>query len=336
MSLPLRGYREVSLRSDHSVVQLLLTGNVITLTAKLVDGTACWLARRIGPRGSVRTGDQTLKRSERRWIVKALWARTAIGTLLAVGVVAALAPTSARGTDTRRPNGFDTVVIDAGHGGDDEGARGADGLYEKVLVLDIAQRLAERLRESGLEVVMTRRDDTFVPLEARTSIANDARGDLYVSIHANASRDETVRGIETFFLALSASDDHAGNVARRENGAFRSYASPAKRSNDPLVAIIGDLITNEHMEESNEFARLAQAALAGDATVARGVKQAPFVVLEGVQMPAALVEIGFLTNRLDERSLRGSSERERIVSALVSAALEFGRRYDARRGVGQR
>ena len=90
------------------------------------------------------------------------------------------------------------------------------------------------------------------------------------------------------------------------------------------------------MEESNEFARLAQAALAGDAAVARGVKQAPFVVLEGVQMPAALVEIGFLTNRLDERSLRGSSERERIVGALVSAALEFGRRYDARRGVGRR
>jgi N-acetylmuramoyl-L-alanine amidase len=260
----------------------------------------------------------------------------AISTLLTLVVVAALAPVSALAADVSQRNSFDTIVIDAGHGGDDEGARGAAGLFEKVLVLDIAQHLAERLREHGLQVVMTRRDDTFVPLEERTSIANDARGDLYVSIHANASRDEAVRGIETFFLALSASDDHAGNVARRENGAFRRDASPAKRSADPLVAIIGDLMTNEHMEESNEFARLAQSALTGDAVVARGVKQAPFVVLEGVQMPAALVEIGFLTNRLDEGLLRGSSERERIVSALVSAALEFGRRYDARRGIGRR
>jgi len=271
-----------------------------------------------------------LKLGKRRWIA------TAIGALSANWVVALLAPAPLLAAEARRPNGFDTVVIDAGHGGDDEGARGASGLFEKALVLDIAQRLAERLHDRGFKVVLTRRDDRFVPLEERTSIANDARGDLFISIHANASRDEGVRGIETFFLALSASDDHAENVARRENDAFRSNASPAKRSADPLIAIIGDLITNEHMEESNEFARLAQLALAGDAAVARGVKQAPFVVLEGVQMPAALVEIGFLTNRLDEQTLRGNSERERIVSALTSAALEFGRRYDARRGVGRR
>ena len=302
---------------------------MITWVGDWVDGNT-GSARLVERRVTVRPGDQTLKLSKRRWIVTAVW------TLSATWLVASLAPTSVLAADVRRPNAFDRVVIDAGHGGDDEGARGAGGLLEKALVLDIAQRLAERLRGRGLEVVMTRRDDTFVPLEERTSIANDTRGDLFVSIHANASRDSTVRGIETFFLALSASDDHAGNVARRENDAFRSDASPAKRSVDPLVAIIGDLITNEHMEEANEFARLVQAALAGDAAVARGVKQAPFVVLEGVQMPAALVEVGFLTNRLDERTLRGSSERERIVSALVSATLEFGRRYDARRGVGRR
>jgi N-acetylmuramoyl-L-alanine amidase len=238
--------------------------------------------------------------------------------------------------DAPRPGGFDTVVIDAGHGGDDDGARGAAGLYEKVLVLDIAKRLAEKLRESGLAVVMTRSDDSFVPLEERTSIANDARGHLFLSIHANASRDRDVRGIETFFLALSASDDHSKNVAQRENDAFPKQTGPAKRSADPLVAIIGDLITGEHMEESNEFARLAQAALTGEAALARGVKQAPFVVLEGVQMPAALVEIGFLTNPLDEKKLHASSERERIAGALLSAALEFGRRYDARRGVESR
>jgi N-acetylmuramoyl-L-alanine amidase len=257
-------------------------------------------------------------------------------TVVAVLVVGALAPALARAVESSGPDRFDTVVIDAGHGGDDAGARGASGLLEKELVLDIAHRLAKRFDGNGLQVILTRSDDTFVPLEERTSIANDARADLFISIHANATHDTTVRGIETFFLSLAASDDHAGQVAQRENQAFRVEDAPAKRSDDALVAIIGDLITNEHMEESNEFARLAQLELAGDPQLARGVKQAPFVVLESVQMPAALVEIGFLTNRLDEQLLRRSEERDRIVAALVRAALEFGRRYDARRGVGSR
>ncbi len=251
-------------------------------------------------------------------------------------IVGALAPALARADESIGPDRFDTVVIDAGHGGDDEGARGAAGLIEKELVLDIAYRVAKRLAENGLQVILTRHDDSFVPLEKRTSIANDARADLFISIHGNATHDTKVRGIETFFLALSASDDHAGQVARRENQAFRIEDTPTRRSDDALVAIIGDLITNEHMEESNEFARLAQLELAGDPKVARGVKQAPFVVLEGVQMPAALVEIGFLTNRQDEQLLRGGAERDRIAGALVRAALEFSRRYDARRGVGSR
>lgn len=259
--------------------------------------------------------------------------RFVVALILIVGV---LAPAPARADASSGPNRFDTVIIDAGHGGDDHGARGAAGLIEKDLVLDVAYRLAKRLAENGLQVVMTRHDDTFVPLEKRTSIANDARGDLFISIHGNAIHDTKVRGIETFFLALSASDDHAGQVARRENQAFRVDAAPTRPSDDALVAIIGDLITNEHMEESNEFARLAQLELAGDPKVARGVKQAPFVVLEGVQMPAALVEIGFLTNAEDERLLRGNAERDRVADALVRAALEFSRRYDARRGVGGR
>jgi N-acetylmuramoyl-L-alanine amidase len=259
--------------------------------------------------------------------------RFAVALVLVVGV---LASALARADESAGPNRFDTVVIDAGHGGDDEGARGAAGLVEKELVLDVAYRLAKRLAENGLQVILTRHDDSFVPLETRTSIANDARADLFISIHGNAIHDTKIRGIETFFLALSASDDHAGQVARRENQAFRTEDTPAKRSDDALVAIIGDLITNEHMEESNEFARLAQLKLAGDPKVARGVKQAPFVVLESVQMPAALVEIGFLTNRLDEQLLQGTEERDRIAAALVRAALEFGQRYDARRGVGSR
>jgi N-acetylmuramoyl-L-alanine amidase len=234
------------------------------------------------------------------------------------------------------PDRFDTVIVDAGHGGDDEGAVSPGGLYEKDLVLAVAKQLARRLAAAGVSVVLTRSDDTFIPLEQRTSIANDARGDLFVSIHANATRDPDVRGIETFFMALDASDDHASRVARRENRAFGERKGPAQPGDDALMAIIGDLISTGHMEESNEFARLAQAELAAGSELGRGVKQAPFVVLEAVQMPASLVEIGFLTNRSDATEMSSEAGRQRIVDALVRATLEFGRRYDLRRGIGTR
>jgi len=229
---------------------------------------------------------------------------------------------------------FDTVVLDAGHGGEDDGARGPRGLVEKELVLDVGRRLAARLRERELRVVMTRDDDRFVSLEERFAIANDARGDLFISIHANATRDSEVSGVETFFLAVAASDDEARRVALRENQAFAgSGAIP--EMNDPLQAILGDLMASDHLKESNEFARLAQRGLAGDAANhSRGVKQAPFVVLQGVQMPSSLVEIGFVTNPAESGRLRSSSGRDRIAAALAEAVLEFGRRFEARRGVG--
>ena len=181
---------------------------------------------------------------------------------------------------------------------------------------------------------MTRRDDRFVPLEERTSIANDARGDLFVSIHANAADLVKARGIETYFLSLEASDDSARQVALRENQAFRDDEGDGRSAGDPLVAILGDLIATEHMKESDEFARLAQAELAAlDAVPSRGVKQAPFVVLMGVQMPASLVELGFLTNPEDAIVLRDEERRAQLAAALARAVERFGQRYDARRGV---
>lgn len=233
------------------------------------------------------------------------------------------------------PERFDIVVIDAGHGGEDTGAHGKRGIVEKDLVLDVSRRLAVLLRERSLQVVMTRDGDRFVPLEERFALANDARGDLFVSIHANALRDPYVRGVETFFLALDASDDEAQRVASRENEAFASTASTA-RVDDPLNAILGDLIESEYMRESNEFARLAQSGLASGAkTHSRGVKQAPFVVLQGVQMPSALVEIGFITNSEDASQLGSGKGRDRVAAALADAVTEFGRRFDTRRGVGE-
>ena len=228
---------------------------------------------------------------------------------------------------------FDVVVVDAGHGGEDDGALGGAGLVEKKLVLDVSRRLARRLRSRGLTVILTRDEDEFVPLEARTSIANDARGDLFISIHANSSRSPRPQGIETYFISLEASDDLSRQVARRENAAF-GEAAPASLKLDPLAAILGDMSVNEHVRESSGFAKLAQAELARvDPAPSRGVKQAPFVVLMGVRMPAALVEIGFLSNPRDEYALRTAERREAIVGALTRAVVVFGDGYDKRHGV---
>jgi len=230
---------------------------------------------------------------------------------------------------------FDTVVIDAGHGGSDVGAKGFSGTFEKDVALAVARNLAVRLRARGLKVVMTRDADVRVPLEQRTAIANDTRGDLFVSIHANASADTSIHGSETYFLALEASDSGAAGVAQRENSAFAAEAGPEIDAlSDPFIALLGDMISTEHLDESSAFAQRVQQELARMPVRSRGVKQALFVVLSGVQMPAALVEIGFVTHRGDEGVMNGTSGRKAIVEALEKAVVAFGERYDARRGQG--
>ena len=259
------------------------------------------------------------------------WGFVAAG-LCALAVVLAV---GARG-DGPPVDPFDVVVVDAGHGGDDEGARGPGGGREKDVVLAVSLALAEALRAEGLRVVMTRTDDTFVPLETRTHMANDARGDLFVSVHANAATNSRIRGSETFFMSLDASDDAARRVAERENSAFGEAGLTPLPSNDPLAAILGDLIATEHLTASQEFAQLVQERLAVlQPEAARGVKQAPFVVLSGVQMPAALVEIGFITNARDERAMRSADGRREVVAALARAVREYGLRHDARRGLSR-
>lgn len=233
------------------------------------------------------------------------------------------------------PERFDTVVVDAGHGGSDTGAKGPSGSLEKDLALGVARELATRLRARGLRVVMTRDADVRVPLEERTAIANDARGDLFVSIHANAAPDPHIHGSETYFLALEASDAAAAGVAQRENLAFESESeAPIEALSDPFIALLGDLISTEHLDESSEFARNVQEQLAQAPLKSRGVKQAMFVVLSGVQMPAALVEMGFVTHLGDERWLRGAEGRATVAGALEEAIVAYGRRFEARRGNG--
>ena len=250
-----------------------------------------------------------------------------------IGAVLITLPLVGFSTGRAAPDRFDVVVIDAGHGGHDEGAKGPSGLNEKDLVLDIARRLSKRLEEDGVRVVLTRDEDRFLSLEERTAVANDARADLFLSIHANASRSTRPKGVETYFASLDATDEDARKVAELENRALGATA-PSRAQNDPLAAILGDLIETQHLQESSEFAKLAQRELAAAGrSRSRGVKQAPFVVLMGVQMPASLVEIGFLTNPSEEKGLRKARQREAIAQALAEAVSAFAERYDARRGV---
>lgn len=256
--------------------------------------------------------------------------RSALGAL---SIACLLAASAARANGTSEPERFDVVVLDAGHGGDDHGAEGAGGLREKDLVLDVARRLAGRLERRGLRVVHTRDADAYVPLGERTAIANRAAADLFLSIHANAASARQARGVETYFVALEASDEAARLLAERENAAFREEHTAAP--DDPLASILGDLAAADAMRESDEFARFAHKELSAlDRSVpSRGVKQAPFVVLMGVQMPAALVEIGFITNPAEEREMASDARRDRVADALARAVLGFAERYDARRGV---
>jgi N-acetylmuramoyl-L-alanine amidase len=214
------------------------------------------------------------------------------------------------------------VVIDPGHGGHDEGTRGPTGLTEKDVVLDIAKRLGALLEQRlGTEVVYTREDDTFIPLEERTRIANDHRADLFLSIHANSSPVRSVSGVESYYLNFTTSKT-ALEVAAREN-------ANAQSSIFDLQQVLQKIAVKDKIDESREFAGRIQAALfaasakGNPAVKNRGVKQAPFVVLIGASMPSVLAEIGFLTNASDEALLRNPAHRQKIAEALYKGIAAY-------------
>jgi len=217
--------------------------------------------------------------------------------------------------------GISRIVIDPGHGGHDPGAK-ATGLTEAEAVLDIALRLETLLLEQpGTEVVMTRRTNVFVPLEERTAIANREGADLFLSIHANASQNRVANGIETYFLNF-ASNPEAEKVAARENSA----SGGAMRN---LPDIVRAIALNNKLDESKDVARLVQDAMITRVkpqhTTVRnlGVKQAPFVVLIGAQMPSVLTEVSFITNRTELALLKKPSYRQRIAQALYDAVVRY-------------
>ena len=214
------------------------------------------------------------------------------------------------------------IVIDPGHGGHDTGTIGPDGLMEKDLVLDVSKRLGKLLRARlGAQVVFTRRDDTFIPLETRTAIANQEQADLFVSVHANSSHDPDARGVETYYLNFTSSPE-ALEVAAREN-------SDSDKSIHELQDLVKKIALKEKIEESREFASDVQQSLHTGLAARnpgerdRGVKKAPFVVLIGANMPSILAEISFLSNPGDERRLRTPEYRQRIAESLYRGIARY-------------
>jgi len=239
---------------------------------------------------------------------------------LGVGVCFLWMLAGASGTfpGARADEARETVVVDPGHGGADLGARGPGGALEKDLTLAVAKKLAKLLRDRGTNVVLTRSSDVFVALPERTEIANRAHATLFVSIHANSAPEKDVAGAETYFLSLAASDDEAMRVAMTENDVFKQEGT-ADEASDVVGAILGDLIRTEHLRESSELAGRIQRHLAELPGPSRGVKQAPFVVLTGVIMPAALVEIGFITNPAESGRMRQRDRQDAIAKAVAAA-----------------
>ena len=217
---------------------------------------------------------------------------------------------------------LERVVLDPGHGGHDVGTHGPSGLYEKDLVLDIAQRLGALIEERlGSEVLYTRLDDTFIPLEERTRIANEHKADLFLSIHANSSPLRSAAGVETYVLNFTTSRA-AMDLAARENAS-------SDRSIFDLQELLQKIALRDKADESREFAARLQTSLSALSTRSndnaknRGVKRAPFVVLIGASMPSVLAEIGFLTNASDEALLRKTEHRDKIAEALYKGIAAY-------------
>jgi N-acetylmuramoyl-L-alanine amidase len=214
------------------------------------------------------------------------------------------------------------IVIDAGHGGHDDGTIGPNGVLEKDVVLDVALRLAKLVQaKMGAEVVLTRSDDTFIPLRDRTTIANDHKADLFLSIHANSSPAPSVAGTETFFLNFTNSPG-ALDVAARENAG-------SDKNVGELKDLIQSITLNDKIAESETFAQqiqnaiFAQAAKSNAVAKNRGVKRAPFVVLIGASMPSVLAEIGFLSNARDEANLAKPEYRQKIAESLLKGLMQY-------------
>lgn len=261
-----------------------------------------------------------------------------------IGEAAAVARVAA-GTSVRvkRP-GRRLVVVDAGHGGVDPGMHGPIGggpqIKEKNITLAVSKLLAAALRDEGADVLMTRTTDTLIGLYDRGPIANKAHGDIFVSIHVNATGQRGAagardRGYETYFLAEAKTED-AKRVERMENEAVRFETTDAStKKGDPLNFILNDMAQNEHLRESADLAEQIESGFKSfHPGPDRGVQQANFAVLRGAFMPAVLVEIGFGTNKSEAAYISDPDNERKIARSIAKSIMAYMDRYDARVGGG--
>ncbi len=232
-----------------------------------------------------------------------------------------------------------TVVIDAGHGGKDPGARGS-GINEKDINLSIALKLGKMLTDNipGINVVYTRNNDTFIDLDERANIANRHKADLFMSIHANALRGKSaIKGTETYTLGLARSDENL-EVAMRENSAILMEDNYQQKYEgfDPSSSesyIIFEFMQNKHMEQSVGLASEIQKAFSASKRVDRGVRQAGFLVLRKTSMPSVLVELGYMTHAEEVRYMNSAAGQKQLAESLYSAFAKYKREYDRKQGV---
>ena len=219
--------------------------------------------------------------------------------------------------------GVNRIVIDPGHGGKDYGAPGyLKGVHEKKIVLAIAKKLAEKIKkELGCEAILTREGDKYLTLEERTAIANTKRGDLFISIHANASRNNRAFGIETYYLNLTT-DDESITVAAREN-------ATSEKNISELQTILNDLLQNAKINESSRLATYVQKELCSKMETKynriknKGVKRAPFYVLIGAQMPAILIETSFISNKIECQRLKDSKYQNTLCDGIINGIRKY-------------
>ncbi len=220
------------------------------------------------------------------------------------------------------------VVIDAGHGGEDTGAISPLGTREKGIALDVARRVRDRLRAQGLEVIMTRDRDVFLPLAMRASIANKSGADLFVSIHANASTSHALRGFEIYYLS-EATDDAALAVERAENSSLRFETASTAAPTKDRRAIFWDLKETQNRKESLKIAQgISQAMDRSVPIAANRIRTANFYVLKWTECPAVLVETGYVSNRLDEHRLKRPAYRQSLADAVVEGLLAYKREFE--------
>jgi N-acetylmuramoyl-L-alanine amidase len=244
---------------------------------------------------------------------------------------AAVARPPARPAEPAGGEAVRTVVIDPGHGGENPGARGPGGSLEKDISLAIARKLrAELVNARGLQVFLTRDRDVDLELDDRTAIANNYKADLFVSIHANASRARGAKGAEVYFLSYQASDDDSRRTAQLEGAAD---PLPEAQAGTDLALILWDMAQAEHLEESSALASRIQEELASvTGSEGRGVKQAPFRVLVGAAMPAVLVEVAFISNPEEEKLLDSEAYQGKVAASLARGIERYRHEHAARLG----